>query len=300
MPKANDWIVFVFVNIGFIAQVLLLYYFASIADIKLNWSKYRCNPMFMPFSDNIEQDFVYCIQNAQTSFMGYLLQPLQYVTSSLGSLGGSLSEAINDASGMIGNIRSFGTNIFQNIFGVFLNLVIEFQKIIIGITDMIGKLVGILVTMVYILESSIMTMNSSWNGPPGQMVRALGHCFHPKTKIKLQNGYSVFMKDLKLGDVLENGSRVDSIMQIDNRNYREKLYKIPNGVDGEFIYVTGSHYVYCPKARQYIPVKEYSYAIKQEEVKTDYFNCIITHDNQIKIGNHLFWDYEDWKIKTTK
>ena len=33
-----------------------------------------------------------------------------------------------------------------------------------------------------LLDGSIMTMQSTWHGPPGMMVRAL--CFHPNTYIK--------------------------------------------------------------------------------------------------------------------
>ena len=72
MPKGSDWVNFIYVNLGFIAQVVAMYYFSAINDIKENWPKYRCNPLYMPFSDNIEKDFVYCVQNTQMSFMGYV------------------------------------------------------------------------------------------------------------------------------------------------------------------------------------------------------------------------------------
>ena len=296
MPTGKNWLNFIYINVAFIGFVFSLYYFTSIQDIKDNWVQYRCNPLYMPLSDNIEQDFTYCVQTMQTNYMGYLLQPLQYITSNLSSMGGKFTTSINDIRNIISNIRTFITSIIQSIFGIFLNLIIEFQKIIIGIKDMIAKLIGIMVTMLYILDGSIQTMGSAWNGPSGQMVRALGHCFHPETKIKLKNGETKNMKELKLGDILETGSRVDSLMQIDNRFYREKLYKIAS--DDDFIYVTGSHYVFCNNLQKFIQVKDYSLAVKQDFVKSNEFCCIITSDNKIKIGNHLFWDYEDWKITT--
>ena len=77
MPTGSDWINFIYVNLGFISQILAMYYFSAITDIKKNWAKYRCNPLYMPLSDDIEKDFVYCVQNTQTSFMGYLLQQLR-------------------------------------------------------------------------------------------------------------------------------------------------------------------------------------------------------------------------------
>jgi hypothetical protein len=102
------------------------------------------------------------------------------------------------------------------------------------------------------------------------------------------------MKDLNLGDILENGSRVDSVMQIDNTNYKEALYKIPNGVDGNAVYVTGSHYIF--HNNKYIQVIHYPLAVKQNSVKSDYYSCIITNDHTIQLGSNTFFDYEDWRL----
>jgi hypothetical protein len=55
----------------------------------------------------------------------------------------------------------------------------------ISIKDLVGKMIGVMVAMMHIMDGSLKTINSSWNGPPGQMVRAIGKCFHPETKIKL-------------------------------------------------------------------------------------------------------------------
>jgi hypothetical protein len=81
MPKGSDWVNFIYINLAFVAQVVAMYYFTAVQQIKDNWPKYRCNPMYMPLSDDIQKDFVYCIQSMQTNYMGYLLQPLTYITS---------------------------------------------------------------------------------------------------------------------------------------------------------------------------------------------------------------------------
>jgi hypothetical protein len=199
----------------------------------------------MPLSDDMTSDFTYCIQNITSSFMGYLLQPLTFITSTLATLGGKFTDQINSIRQMFDKIRTFVSSIIQSIFGVFLNIIIEFQKIIMGMKDLIGKTIGILVTLMYVMDGSLKTMNSAWNGPSGQLVRALGKCFYPETKIKLKNGNIVTIKDINLGDVLENGSVVYSTMKIDNKNNKEDLYCIKEkGVNGENIHVTGSHLVF--------------------------------------------------------
>jgi hypothetical protein len=185
----------------------------------------------------------------------------------------------------------------QSVFGVFLNLVIEFQKITISIKDLIGKTIGIMVSLMYVLDGSILTMGSTWNGPPGQMVRALGKCFDPETKVRLQNGDIKMMKDVDLGDILENGSIVESVMKIDNKRDHVPLYVIKgHGVNKEDIYVTGSHLVFNDATKQFCKIEDYNNA-KLSDKKTYWFSCLITSDHKIQIGCEVFWDWEDHFLK---
>jgi len=294
MPTGQNWFNFVYVNLGFSLYILSMYYFGSVDEIKANWPEYRCNPMYMPLSDNLQEDFTYCVQSMQTNLMGYLLQPITFITSSFSNLSGTFMTEINSVREMFSSVRTFITNIIQKIYGIFLNIIIEFQKIIIGIRDLVGKLIGVLTALMYIIQGSEYTMESAWNGPPGQMVKALGSCFHPETIVKLKNGNIQSMKELNLGDILENGSKVIAVMKIDNSD-NDSLYKLEGrGVNNSDIYVTGSHLVYDKNKMKYIEVKNYSPAIKQDIEKTSWFSCLITDDHLIKLGQEQFWDWEDY------
>jgi hypothetical protein len=297
MPSGKNWINFLYVNIAFVLYIMGVFYYSKLAEIKANWPLYRCNPLYMPLADDVQSNFVYCIQSMQTNFMGYLLEPLTFLTSSINNLLGSFLEEINYVRAMFNKIRNFITSIIQSVFGVFLNLVIEFQKITIGIKDLIGKTIGIMVTLMYVLDGSIKTMKSTWNGPSGQLVRALGKCFHPLTLVKLQNGENKLMKDVDLGDILENGSVVQSVLKIDNKIETEPLYIIKgSGVNKEDIFVTGSHLVFDNTQNNFIKVENYTKAVLTE-THIDWFSCLITSDHKIKIGDEIFWDWEDHFIK---
>ena len=297
MPSGKNWMNFIYINLAFGIYIAGVFYYGQMAQIKANWPLYRCNPMYMGLADDIESNFVYCIQNMQTGFMGYLLQPLTYVTSSMSSMLGGFSNDINNVRAMFNKIRTFFTSIIQSVFGVFLNLVIEFQKITISINDLIGKIIGTMVSLMYILSGSITTMQSTWNGPPGQMIRALGKCFHPETTVKLKNGTIKAMKDIDLGDILENGSIVESIMKIDNKQNPIPLYVIKGaGVNKEDIYVTGSHLVLNNDTKQFIKTEDY-FKAELSDKKTEWFSCLITSDHKIQIGNEMFWDWEDHFVK---
>ena len=297
MPTLNNYFVFVMINLAFMAQVLAMAYFRSAADIKENWPLYRCNPPYWVFSENINDDFTYCVQNTQVNTMGYLLQPITYLISNLTSFVGDLGDSLNNVRQMIGGIRGFTGDIIKNIFGVFLNLIIEFQKMIITIKDMVGKLIGVVVTILYVLDGSIKTMNSTWNGPPGQLVKAIGSCFHPETKIKVKSGETYEMKDLPLGAELSDGGKVFAVLKVDNVK-KEPLYKIKdidntNANKNETIYVTGDHFILDTTTNKFIKVKDYKNAELQTEVYSDWFSCLITTNRRIKIGKHVFWDWED-------
>lgn len=297
MPSGKNWINFLYVNIAFAIYIAGVFYFNQIANIKENWPLYRCNPMYMFLADDIEQNFTYCIQSMQTNFMGYLLQPLTFITNSLTSMLGGFSNDIQNIRAMFNKIRVFFSTIIESVFGVFLNLIIEFQRITIGIKDLIGKTIGIMVSLMYMMDGSIKTMNSTWNGPPGQMVRALGKCFHPYTTLKLKDGTTKYIKDIILGDILDDGSIVQAIMSIDNKNDKIPFFSIENGENGENIFVTGSHLVFDKNKNKFIKVQNYDKA-QITDIKYDYFSCLITDTHKIKIGNEIFWDWEDHFIKT--
>jgi hypothetical protein len=297
MPSGKNWINFLYVNIAFMIYIAGVFYYTQVAEIKKSWPLYRCNPMYMPLADNVEENFVYCIQTMQTNFMGYLLQPLTFITGSLGGMLNGFMTEINSIRAMFDKIRTFFSNIVESIFGVFLNLVIEFQKITIGIIDLIGKTVGTMVSLMYVIDGSVLTMKSTWNGPPGQMVRALGKCFHPNTMIKLKNGIVKSIQNIDLGDVLEDNSIVESVMAIDNKREPVPLYVIKNeGVHGEDIYVTGEHLVFDKDLYKFIQVKYYVKA-ELSKINIDRFSCLITSNHHIQIGNQLFWDWEDHFVK---
>ena len=296
MPTMTNYLNLIYVNLGFIAQITVMMYFKSALEIKENWPVYRCNPPYWIFSENISEDFTYCVQNTQMNMMGYLLQPLNYMVSSLTSVGSGLSESINNIRVMFSSIRSFVSDIIQNVFGVFLNMIVEFQKIIISIKDMVGKMVGIVVTIMYILDGSIKTMNSAWAGPPGQLVKAIGSCFDPKTKITLDNGKQYNMENLPLGSVLKDGGKVFAVLKVDNAK-KESLFKIKGKTQD--IFVTGEHFIFDKLTTKWVKVKDFRDAVFQQNMIPEYFSCLITTTRHIKIDDELFWDWEDDELTNT-
>lgn len=275
----------------------------SLTELKNKWSTERCYPKNIPYypfvSNNMSQDATYCVQSIMKNSMGEFLQPLTYVFSNLVNLGGSLSNQLQSSRGMVNYIRNSITSIVQKIFGIFLNMIIEFQVIVVTLKDMMAKIVGLFVALLYILDGTVLLVESGWNGVPGQMVRALGSiklggCFHKDTKIEMVGGAVKSIAEVQLNDVLVNGSKVMATMQIAN-TYKEPYYSMPGGVNGEPILVTGTHYVYNPAIRLFQIVEDMHESSVTDQVD-DIFYCLITDNNLIQIGTKTFWDWEDYKI----
>ena len=103
------------------------------------------------------------------------------------------------------------------------------------------------------------------------------------------------MKDLNLGDVLKNGSIVQAkmyISNINNNNYINDLYYIPNGEENNNILVSESHLIFNKNSNSFIQVKDYKNARKCN-YNLDNLFCLITSDHTIPLGKFIFHDWED-------
>ena len=289
MPKGNELIYFIYVNIGFFILNMAIVYYGSVAEIKKNWPLYRCNPMYMWLSDDMNEDFTGCVQTMQSDFMPDLLSPLNYIVSELSGMGLGFVNEIQAVRNMFDFIRSQVTGIFNQIFGIFINLIIEYTKIGISLKDMMNKQLGIVTVMLYLIEGTGTSVQQGMNTfqPVTDIISP--SCFHPNTDVKLKNGQIYHMKDVPLGSILENGARVQVVLNLEKT---EPLYLIKNlGVNNSDIYVSGSHFIFYND--KYILVKDCPLAVPQTKIQSDIYTSLITSDHTIQIGKITFWDWED-------
>ena len=84
-----------------------------------------------------------------------------------------LTSSFNDVREFMNNFRVNVADGIFNIFGVFLNMLTQIQLMIISMKDMVSKLIGIMTTSMYTMDTGMKTMQSTWNGPIGQVIRSL-------------------------------------------------------------------------------------------------------------------------------
>ena len=292
-PTGSHWLNFVYINVGFFAIAIIMAYIISIKEIKANWGQYRCNPMFMMFSDDVSGDFEQCIGRMQEVSISSMLDPYN---QSLNDINSKLASQTQQTDNLNSSLMDFNTSTLGNFGGIssmMENGSIEMQKMSYGLSDVMGKIAGIAGTLLYVLDGNMKTMSSMWKGPPGQVMRSLGklgHCFHPSTLIELASGEIIAMEYVKPSDILKDGAKVIATMKVDNSNFSEPLRRMGD------TYVTGSHLVKYGECAddKFIYVFDHPDSIAQTQVKSSWYSCLITDTHKIQIGKYTFWDWEDY------
>lgn len=312
MPSGRSLIGFTYVNIMFMVQLSLMVLLSNISNIKKNWPIYRCNPLYMPLSSDIASDFTYCIQNMQSDYFTILIEPLNSVLGNLSNLGGGITSAVTDIGGVIDGIRTFATGLFGSVFGIFGNVGLVAERLGMEVTDVVKRLMATLLVSIYTIITGVYSVGSiigigtnlsegkniesfetmTGSNIIGSMIKVTGgltgRCFSSDTILKLNTKELKKIKDIKLGDILENGSKIIGILILDNDDY---FYKCKNkGYNNSSIYITGKHYV--KYNNNFIPVEKHPEFKKTNKISSCVYN-LMTDNNIIDINNIIFWDYND-------
>ena len=294
-----------FKDIGYVILIIIAFgvlhltgfIMLRLKELEDDWPKHRCNPMTMPFASYLGHDpisnFTYCVGNIQKDLMGFFLEPLEYVLSMIGNQGEWILCRLNLIREFFNMFRKFLGTMVGDIYGMFVNVLIQVQSLVIKLKDTVMKLVGILMTFMYLIQGAMMTGQSINKGPIGETLRNI--CFHKNTPVNLKNGTTVMLKDIQLGTILENGAEVYGLLTLKGDKHNP-YYKIWSDKLDNYIYVTGEHKILVDNKKKDIegfkPVSEVSYALKTD-ICDEELSCLITSNHRIPIGEYTFWDWED-------
>jgi hypothetical protein len=255
----------------------------NIKDLKDNWPEYRCNPAYMPLAGMVGQDpfknFNDCTMKSFQDYTGFVVDPIMSQFSTMTDAVSQIGGAMDDMRTMMAQTRNGFLGIVGTVFGKIQNLMSQFQYIIIRMRTLMARLVGIMMSFVYIFTTGSQTGASVLNGPIGKTMNFL--CFDEDTRMNTQSGKVVYMRDLKLGDLLPNNNKVTSIYSIDGANV--PMYMLGSTK------VSGDHKVWYNDA--FIPVAEHPEAVSTPGSKK--LVCINTQLRSFGIGNHIFMDFTE-------
>lgn len=150
----------------------------------------------------------------------------------------------------------------------------------------LGLIVGYIT---YILALTKATVPSKPVFPPPPDIWPF--CFEPDTPVNMSDGKTKKMKNIQIGDVLENDITVISTIKIQG-NPENPFYTIWSDELNTEILVTGTHKIINPKNNEEIFVKDFDKAEKSI-FWSPVLYCLITDKHTIPIGEYTFKDWED-------
>ena len=267
-----------------IAIIVSFYLFglSRVQFLKQHWAEYRCNPVYMPMAgfvgDSIVSNFTKCTMKGFQDYAGFMMDPLMaefsVVNETLSEVGG----AMNSMRTMMSSTRSGFLGIIGAVFGKIQNLISQFQYIIVRMRTLLSRIVGTMLSFVYIFYSGMETGTSVMNGPIGKTVSFL--CFDPSTFVVLNERKGIAMQYLKVGDTLHTGEVVTAVYKIDATDVEMfNLYGIN---------VSGHHKVKFGDT--FIKVKDHPNAISIPN-NLKFLTCINTDTHKIHLRGIEFLDF---------
>ena len=294
--KTEDVLYALFIVIVFLVMYAYGISIMSTSTIRKNWDTYKCNPTYMPFSQQIkgvdpQENMASCMNNMSGDAMQYVLEPVKASIEVINVLFETITTTMAELQDFASGMASGNSSMFSSLFDSFGDITSMFSGITNNLLDAVYRTSSIASVLQYMSQGVTLTSESLFN--------AL--CFHPDTLVRLQDGSEKYMKDLVLGDIIENGSVVEGTLRLNNKDKRGKIkntfYKIYDECTQKNIYVTGEHLVLDNKTNRYIRVEHYDKAQKTDK-GSEILVCLITSDHRIVIGNEVFWDWEDeWFYK---
>ena len=179
----SDWIQSIFIIVLCSLFPMMDIFINGMKSVQNDWNLYRCNPVMMPFVSSFapagskittSDNFSYCVQSLMSSFAPTIMQPFSYLQSMSVNMMGDINDSLASSTSQSSWMSFSVAGLLGSVYGVFLNVIVEFNLIILKLLDVQGKLSAMITTILYVMTAVQYTFESMWNGVPGKMIKALG------------------------------------------------------------------------------------------------------------------------------
>lgn len=162
----------------YIYSVAITYYYVKnhIPQLRKNWPKDRCNPLYMPFASLvvknskdtankiIEDNFSGCINNILHTIAQDALAPIYYAKKLAQEGVDDAIKAVDSIRGFFNTIRNDITDTAKSISGRTLNVMIPPTHMAITTRDSLWRIKGVYTSGIYMMIGTYITMKSAIMG----------------------------------------------------------------------------------------------------------------------------------------
>jgi len=241
----------------------------------------------MPFASNFGYDttenFNYCLE---TIFQGKAAEIFSPIYSVLGGFTDIISLIVNVTLGVRKLFSNFlfGVNNFvRGVRDKIQSLLFSIRMSFVKLKNLMGRVYGTMYAVIFMGTSA---MTAGLNIADNDLVKFLFEfCFHPHTKVVLHNGDVKPIKDILIGDRLQDveGAPVYVTSTFLFDGSKTNMVQIDN------IIVSGEHFVkYKGKM---ISAKEHPSANSADSIPE--LICLNVTGNKIKLGENIYADYDE-------
>lgn len=172
-----DAIIFAVVTTTSILATLYLFGMSQVGFLKKNWVQYRCNPIYMPMAGMVGQDivtnFTQCTMKSFQDYTGFIMDPVMAEVSVITDSVSEIADGMDEMRGMMGTVRGGFLGILGTVFGKIQNVMSQTQYIVIRMRTLMARIVGVLMSFVYVFYGGMETGSAVMNGPIGKTVQML-------------------------------------------------------------------------------------------------------------------------------
>lgn len=207
-----------FLTVVFLIIFLLTFQFANFEEVIKNWSRYRCNPAFMPFASlagyDAGENFQFCLNSAFGEKAKELFAP---IFALIGNFVQILKLIVDVAMGL----RQMFSNFFLSMNGFMRNVRDRIQALLFQVRlsflkmqNLMSRVYATMFSVVFMGMSSITAgLNLSENSLVSFVLE--NGCFAPETLVLLDAGQKKPISEIQIGDILKGNKQVLSIFQFD-------------------------------------------------------------------------------------
>ena len=234
-----------------LTALILMFTLGNLNEIRKNFPRYRCNPLFMPFASNFgyntTDNFNFCLSTIFDSKAAEIFAPIYQLLSGFVTLTKLIVDVALGIRKLFSNFLLGVNGFVQNVRDRIQQLLFSIRMSFMRMQHLMSRVYGTMYAVIWMGTSAI---TAGFNISDNSLVKFLFEfCFDPETPLRLADGSVIAIKDAKLGMKLAStpnnptpeitsvfefdGSRTSTVA-IDGVTMSSEHY-IQNTVTGEWI-----------------------------------------------------------------
>jgi hypothetical protein len=294
VPFENSYVGLIVVTILMVICVVGFYQFTKVSEVVNNWEKYRCDVSVLPFAGfygkDATENFEYCMTHMLTQKASAFTGPFASVLTII--VGGMMTfmQSLNSFRVMLGSLTGGVGKVFQEFSDRFSFLYNNIQITSTRMQFLFKRLISSFISIIFLGSSAV---TAGMNFGDTFLFKFLDtFCFDPETVLELSGGAVKAVKNVELGSVLSDGSRVVSVYRFYSRGVPMVRFSGPHGP----VVVSTNHYMKGAGAEtdKWIRCEDHPDArLLGDWGSNRPLVCFDTDTHRIPFGKYIFSDYDE-------